>query len=227
MAYLPPPPPPVPRGRRPPRWSPPDFTGMVEQYADGDLAVGRRVRRHLAPMLTRLAEAGLGRRSGRQAIAHTAVSVALAGLEDGTLGADPVTTAFRAVAHVVEATGHDLPALPVLTPSDRAVVRLVEVELADADRVARTLSVPSEAVAAARAAVAGRLGVSVVPDSECPGWQVVRRGLRDPGTGAVDHRRRCGRCGMAAELLGSRRQRLWPGAPPPGGPFAAVFDPPH
>ena len=227
MAYLPPPPTPLPRGRRPPRWSPPDLTAMVARYAEGDRTSARQVRRTLVPVLTRLAEAGQGDRYGRQAVAQTAVSVGLAGIESGTVPVDPVAVAFLAVAHVVEATGHRLPVLPRLARHERSLVRVVEVELADPERLARALAVPGTTLDSARSAVAARLDVATVPDSDCPGWQAVRRALRDGDDGAADHRATCGRCTLVAELLAARRHRLWPGEAPPSGPFGPVFDPPH
>ena len=178
-------------------------------------------------MLTRLAEAALGDRHGRQALAQTAVSTALAGIESGTVETEPVAVAFLAVAHVVEASGHDLPSLPRLDRSGRALVRVVEVELADPDRLVRALAVPHAALDEARAAVARRLEVARVPESDCPGWQAVRRAVREDDDGAADHRATCGRCTLVAELLTARRHRLWPGGAPPAGPFGPVFDPPH
>lgn len=201
---------------------------MVARYADGDRTSARQVRRTLAPVLTRLAEAGRGDRYGRQALAQTAVSAGLAGIESGTVAVDAVAVAFLAIAHVVEATGHQLPALPRLARHQLALVRVVEVELADPERLARALAVPGAALESARVAVASRLDVAVVPDSDCPGWQAVRRALRDGDDGAADHRATCGRCTLVAELLAARRHRLWPqDDTPPHGPFGPVFDPPH
>lgn len=198
---------------------------MVERYAAGDRTAARQVRRTLSPLLTRLAEAGLEDRRGRQAVAQTAVSAALAGIESDSIAVDPVAVGFLAVAHVVEATGHALPALPHLDRAERAIVRVVEVELADVDRLARALSVPAATLQSARLAVAARLGVDTVPDSDCPGWQAVRRALRDGDDEASEHRARCGRCTLVAEVLVARRRRLWPDGAPPGGPFGPVLDP--
>ena len=201
---------------------------MVARYAGGDRTSARQVRRTLAPVLTRLAEAGRGDRHRRQALAQTAVSAGLAGIESGTVAVDAVAVAFLAIAHVVEATGHALPVLPRLARHQLALVRVVEVELADPERLARALAVPGAALESARAAVASRLDVAAVPDSDCPGWQAVRRALRDGDDGAADHRATCGRCTLVAELLAARRHRLWPqDDTPPHGPFGPVFDPPH
>lgn len=225
MAYLPPPPTPLPRGRRPPRWTPPELSGPVADYAAGDPAAGRRLRRYLVPALTRLAEAGLGQRARRQQVAQTAVTVALADLEAEATPLEAVTVAFRAVAHVVLATGHRLPELPRLGPADQALVRLMEVELADPERVARAFALSVASLDDARATAAHRLGLAALPDSDCPGWQEVRRTMR-AGDGATAHRSRCGRCALVAELVTARRHRVWPDDPP-GGPFAAVFDGPR
>lgn len=224
MAYLPPPPAPTPMGRRPPRWSRPELQSMVDAWVDGDLLGGRRMRRHLGPVLLRLAEAGLDGRRGRQAIAQTAVSAALASLSSGTTPPDATETAFRAVAHVIEATGHPLPDLPALSLADRAIVRVVELELADPDRIAHAFAVPSIGLVRARGAIARRLTLNVLRESTCHGWAGVRRELRDDDMGGRSHRERCGKCALVAELVTARRRRLWP-VDTPGGPFAQVFDP--
>lgn len=201
-----------------------DLGSLIRAYADGEDSAGRRLRRLLAPPLLRLAEAGLGRRSGRQRVTQTAITVALADLETGRVPVDPLRVAFRGVAHVVEATGHDLGHIEDLEPWMAAFIRVVEVELADPERLARAFGVSTESVVTLRAVVADALDLTTPRVSECPGWGDVRTALRVDDVGAWAHRRTCGRCTLVAEHVVARRHRLWPD--PPSGPFGPVFDAP-
>jgi hypothetical protein len=226
VAYLPPPPPPPTPARRPPRWSSPHALGReVAGYLADDQMAGRRIRRMLAPGLAALAEAATGSRAERHRVAQTAITVALADLETHRIPTTDIALAFRCVAYVVDATDHALlDWLETLTSWERGLVRLLDVELADPDGVARAFGLDADALRRQRSLIAEVIGLAPPRESGCPGWPDVRAALRTDDAGAQHHRETCGRCTLIAEQTVARRRRLWrPGVPV--GRLAAPFEP--